>query len=481
MRGQTICGRYKILEELSGGAFGTTYIAEDHGLQTKILPRCVVKKFSPKENNPEVLEIARRLFNEEALALQQLGKHDQIPQLLAYFEEDRQFYLVLELIEGDDLEKILLKAPYSQEEVVVMIRDILEALEFVQKKNCIHRDLKPSNLIRRSNDNKVVLIDFGAVKQIGTQVVVNAGGIASTVVIGTQGYMAPEQASGHPAFSSDLYSLGIIAIQALTGRQPQSLSFGTTGEILWRDRLPSGYKYSQKFLAFLDKMVRYHFRDRYASATEALKALDDVTSASTTLLNRITKISNISKSNSWLQLVGIFAALLIFGAIGYKGITSILTPSVKFAVYEDADFKIKLDYPENWAKQKRDEIFFKGIILIPDDADINDSARNNLSIEIEELSSTTISLAQYTEEEVNKIKKFSESNNIVGPTDITVASNQGAKVIFSTVENGKELKKMRNWTLRQNKAYIITYTADRDKFDRYSGEVERVIKSFEIE
>jgi eukaryotic-like serine/threonine-protein kinase len=481
MRGQTISGRYKILEELGGGAFGTTYIAEDLGVQTKIKSRCVVKKFSPKDNNPEVLEIARRLFNEEALALQQLGRHDQIPQLLAYFEENRQFYLVLELIEGDDLEKLLLKAPYSQEEVIVMIRDILEALQFVQKKNCIHRDLKPSNLIKRNNDNKIVLIDFGAVKQIGTQVVASAGGVTSTVVIGTQGYMAPEQASGHPTFSSDIYSLGIIAIQALTGKQPQSLSFGTTGELLWRDRLPSGQKYTQKFLAFLDKMVRYHFRERYASATDALKALDEVSSASTTLLNRITKMSSSSKGNSWLRLLGICAALLIFGAIGYKGITSILTPSTKFAVYEDNEFQIKLDYPENWAKQKRDEIFFKGIILIPDDSDINDTTRNNLSVNIEDLSSTTVSLAQYTDSAVNEIKKFAEANNIVGPTDITVASNQGVKVIFSTIENGKELKKMQIWTLRQNKAYIITYTADRDKFDRYNSEVERVIKSFEIE
>jgi serine/threonine protein kinase len=103
MRGQTIYRRYKILEELSGGAFGTTYIAEDLGFQTSIKSRCVVKKFSPKDNNPNVLDIARRLFNEEALALQQLGRHDQIPQLLAYFEEEQQFYLVLELIEGENL------------------------------------------------------------------------------------------------------------------------------------------------------------------------------------------------------------------------------------------------------------------------------------------------------------------------------------------------------------------------------------------
>jgi serine/threonine-protein kinase len=480
MRGQTIYRRYKILEELSGGAFGTTYIAEDLGFQTSIKSRCVVKKFSPKDNNPDVLDIARRLFNEEALALQQLGRHDQIPQLLAYFEEDRQFYLVLELIEGENLEQMLLRSPFPQEEVMTMIRDVLVALQFVQQKNCIHRDLKPSNLIKRSNDNKIVLIDFGAVKQIGTQVVASAGGVVSTVVIGTQGYMAPEQASGHPTFASDIYSLGIIAIQALTGTLPQSLSFGATGELLWRDKLPSGGKYSQKFLAFLDKMVRYHFRERYSSATEALKALDEVNVSSTTLLNRITKISQISQGNSWLQLVGVGAALLIVGIIGYQGVTSILTPTTKYEAYQDNDLKIKIDYPETWAKQKHDDILSRRIILIPDDPD-SSSERNNLSINVEDLSSATISLSQYTQETVAALKKFSSATEINGPNDVTVSSSQGSKVIFLAVEDGKEQKKMQIWTLRQNKAYIITYTADRDKFDRYVDRVDKIVKSFEIE
>jgi eukaryotic-like serine/threonine-protein kinase len=477
MRGQTIYGRYKILEELSGGAFGTTYIAEDLGFQTSIKSRCVVKKFSPKDNNPEVLEIARRLFNEEALALQQLGRHDQIPQLLAYFEEDRQFYLVLELIEGENLEQMLARAPFSQEEVTEIVRDVLEALEFVQKKNCIHRDLKPSNLIKRSSDNKIVLIDFGAVKQIGTQVVASAGGVKSTVVIGTQGFMAPEQASGHPAFSSDIYSLGIIAIQALTGVLPQSLSFGPSGELLWRDKLPSGQKYSQKFLAFLDKMVRYHFRERYGSAAEALKALNEASGSSTTLLKRFTEMSTTSKSRPWMPLVGIGAALLVTGVVGYQVATKVFASSPDLVTYKDPSFNIKLDYPETWAKQKRDEIFFKGIILIPD-KNFDD---NNLSINIEELPETTISLAQYTDEAVSAIKKYSETKNLVGPINDTVASSQGARVTFSTVENGKEFKKLQVWTLRQNKAYTITYTAEPERFDRFKDDVEKTIESFEIE
>jgi eukaryotic-like serine/threonine-protein kinase len=227
-------------------------------------------------------------------------------------------------------------------------------------------------------------------------------------------------------------------------------------------------------------MVRYHFRERYNSAAEALKALEEVNSSSTTLIDRITKISSFSDRYLWLKLIGITAVLLVAGAIGYQGITSILTPDIKLAAYTDEDFKIKLDYPENWSKQKRDEIFFKGIILIPDDADSN-NARNNLSINIEDLSNKPVSLSQYTEDALNDIKKFSAANEIIGPQEITVASNQGIKVIFSTQENGQAIKKMQIWTLQQNKAYIITYTADKDKFDQHLDAIEKIIKSFTIQ
>jgi serine/threonine-protein kinase len=227
-------------------------------------------------------------------------------------------------------------------------------------------------------------------------------------------------------------------------------------------------------------MVRYHFRERYSSATEALKALDEVNISSTTLLNRITKISQISQGNSWLQLVGVGAALLIVGIVGYQGVTSILTPTTKYEAYQDNDLKIKIDYPETWAKQKHDDILSRRIILIPDDPD-SSNERNNVSINVEDLSSATISLSQYTQETVAALKKFSDATEINGPNDVTVASSQGSKVIFLAVEDGKEQKKMQIWTLRQNRAYIITYTADRDKFDRYIDRVDKIVKSFEIQ
>ena len=125
-----------------------------------------MKQLKPQATDPLTLETAGRLFDREAETLEKLGNHDRIPRLLAHFEEKQEFYLVQELIEGYDLSKDLLPdKQFGEDEVVQLLRDILEVLEFVQEQGVIHRDLKPQNMMRRQ-DGKIVLIDFGAVKQI---------------------------------------------------------------------------------------------------------------------------------------------------------------------------------------------------------------------------------------------------------------------------------------------------------------------------
>ncbi|MEH2306847.1 MAG: protein kinase [Nostoc sp.] len=100
MQGQTIGGRYQILTQLAQGGFGTTFLAQD--MQRSGNPQCVVKYFKPLSTDAYTLREAKRLFNQEALTLETLGKHDQIPQLLAHFEENQEFYLVQEFIPGHD-------------------------------------------------------------------------------------------------------------------------------------------------------------------------------------------------------------------------------------------------------------------------------------------------------------------------------------------------------------------------------------------
>lgn len=269
MLGKLLDGRYQVDRVLGAGGFGKTYLAQDTRRPGN--PVCVVKQLKPANSDTSFLETARRLFNSEAETLERLGNHDQIPRLLAYFEEDREFYLVQEFIEGHSLSQELLPGQHWEEnKVIELLQEVLTVLEFVHRHGVIHRDVKPDNLIRRNSDGKLVLVDFGAVKQVRTQAAMTYGQVTNTVAIGTPGYMASEQAMGQPRPTSDIYGLGIIGIQALTGLMPMQFQDDiNTGEILWEHIVPVS-----KGLAYiLNRMVRYHFKDRYQSATEALQAL----------------------------------------------------------------------------------------------------------------------------------------------------------------------------------------------------------------
>lgn len=276
MLGKLLDGRYQVNQVLGAGGFGRTYLAQDTRRPGN--PICVVKHLQPANRDPNFLETARRLFNSEAETLEVLGNHDQIPRLLAYFEEDQEFYLVQEYIEGHPLSQELTPGqPWEQTRVVALLQELLEVLDFVHNHGVIHRDIKPDNLIRRNLDKKLVLLDFGAVKQIRTQLASPQGQMSNTVAVGTPGYMSSEQALGQPRPTSDIYAVGIIAIQAITGRMPAELQEDlNTGELIWQHLAPvsSGLKH------ILTRMVRYHFKDRYQSATEALQAVRSLIAAS---------------------------------------------------------------------------------------------------------------------------------------------------------------------------------------------------------
>ena len=269
---QLIGGRYQIVTTLGSGGFGQTYLAED---KHQFNLRCVVKKLQPLSLSPETWSIATQLFQREAKIQYRLGHHPQIPQLLAYFQEQQKFYLVQELIKGHDLRTELPPGKQLSElSVIALLQDILEPLVFVHQQQVIHRDLKPPNLIRRHQDGKIVLIDFGSVKELAVTKVLNPRGETQIVTsIGTPGYMPSEQSTGKARLSSDVYAVGIIGIQALTGKMPQELKEDPeTAEIIWREEITV----SPELAFVLDKMVRYDFRQRYPSAQSALEALQQL-------------------------------------------------------------------------------------------------------------------------------------------------------------------------------------------------------------
>lgn len=263
-------GRYQLVEQLSAGGFGQTFIAEDLHLPGN--PRCVIKRLQPQITDAASLQTAKRLFDTEAKVLYQLGSHDQIPRLLAHFEHEQEFYLAQELVVGKPLtQELLAKLPWTEAQVVALLHDILGVLTFVHEQDVIHRDIKPANLMRRDRDGKIVLIDFGAVKQVSTQLTQSHSKTTHTIAIGTPGYMPNEQLAGNPRFSSDVYAVGMLGVQALTGVSPRSLAIDPlTSEIQWQPYAP---QVSAELAAVLDKMIRYDFRARYPTAAEALAAI----------------------------------------------------------------------------------------------------------------------------------------------------------------------------------------------------------------
>ncbi|MEH2135320.1 serine/threonine-protein kinase [Nostoc sp.] len=276
--GKLLQGRYQIVQTLGAGVFGQTYIAIDVDYPEN--PKCVIKQIKVSSCEPGYLEMLRLMFLTETETLKLLGSHPQIPEFIACFEENNQFYLVQELIEGYALTAELpidqqWGCLWSEKEVVEFLIDVLGILEFVHSQGVIHCDIKPENLIRRNSDalRKLVLIDFGSIQSIDFGI--GAELPIYRIPVTSLGYIPPEQFIGQTQPNSDIYALGMIAIQALTGLEPLQLKVDPyTNEIFWRSQNTPVNDY---LAAVLSQMIRYDSQNRFQSAAEVLQVLKQMT------------------------------------------------------------------------------------------------------------------------------------------------------------------------------------------------------------
>ena len=489
MLGKTLSGRYQIIRRLGGGSFGATFIAEDR--QRPGNPQCVVKQLKPQSTDSFTLITARRLFNSEANVLETLGKHQRIPQLLAYFEENEEFYLVQELISGHDLSSELIPGRiYSEEEVISLMQDILEILVFIQEHNVIHRDIKPSNLIRRHSDGKIVLIDFGAVKQIANQVVDAQGKAITTPTIaaGTFGYMPIEQLKGYPHFCSDIYAVGVLGIQALTGVSPNQFARDESGEIVWRDLLLKDSTQTSPLANILDKMSYSDCRERYQSAQEALSAVNKlVTHTASTVVSQDNFTPPVASGQSrkpklflWLG----FGSLGLIAAIA--GIFSLLLKSpqpsgVTFESYQNSLHQLKINYPTNWSRQETPNATTGDVtVFLSPLGSPQDNFREQLSISVENFSSRPMSLGEYSSESIQQIRNYADAN-APAPTMDTLANRRAMKVVYNRKDGNLDLQIMQIWMVRDNRAYVLTYAAQQEQYEQFLPTINNMIRSFQVE
>jgi eukaryotic-like serine/threonine-protein kinase len=463
MIGKILDGRYQIVSKLGQGGFGTTYLAIDKKLPNN--DQCVVKLFTPQVNDPDSLHEARRLFNNEAIVLNTLGSHDQIPRLLSHFEDEEHFYLVEEFVAGEDLShEITPGTIFSEPEVISLLKDVLKILEFVHRHDVIHRDLKPSNLIRRKHDRQIVMIDFGSVKQLTSQTVNIHQPSPLTVIVGTYGYMPSEQNQGLPRLCSDVYAVGIMAIQALTGLAAVLLPQDDfTGEILWRERA----EVSPRLAAILDKMVKYDFRQRYQSATEVLQDLEKLTDA-----------SSKQKSSLWKTLIGLGVVTLV--GIVTLGILFVeKDPSLE--PYNIESYGISIQRPKTWQPEERpDRITGNVVKFVSPLVNNNDQYLENVNLVIQDLSENRSTLEQFTPFRLDVIKQSSPNIKIIQEGQQKLANREAYQVTYTLQEDGASLERLQIWTVKDRKAYILTYTAEPEQYATYLPTVKQMMNSFKI-
>ncbi|WP_088893816.1 serine/threonine-protein kinase [Leptolyngbya ohadii] len=262
--------RYRAVEPLGQGGFGKTYLAVD---EDRLNSKCVIKQFSPQVQGTKSLEKAVQLFYQEAVRLDELGEHSQIPRLLAYFEQERYLYLVQQFVEGQSLlQEMKQNGTFSERQIRDVLSDVLPVLRFIHRQQVIHRDITPANILRRQSDDRLVLIDFGVAKQVNEESAAEPG-----TRIGTEGYAPMEQFRGGKAYpASDLYSLGATCLHLLTGTRPDNLYDPLNGCWIWREYLRDEKKklVSDQLAHILNYLLKDLVSERYQSADEVMRDLN---------------------------------------------------------------------------------------------------------------------------------------------------------------------------------------------------------------
>jgi serine/threonine-protein kinase len=258
--------RYEIQRVLGRGGFGVTFLAKNMTLPGN--PLCVIKQLCPKVTKPKSWQRACVRFEKEAKALGKLGNHSQIPMLLDYFDMNGEFFLVQEYVRGSTIAREIRRTGAKSEGVVKQfLRELLPVLQYIHKHKVIHRDIKPHNLLRCEDDGRLVLIDFGAVKEELAKSSDGNSKSATTNFVGTMGFAPPEQFSLRPVYASDVYAVGVTCLFMLTGKAPLEFDYDSrNGEIAWQKEV----QISDHFGKILSKMIKIPLEERYKNAEDVM-------------------------------------------------------------------------------------------------------------------------------------------------------------------------------------------------------------------
>jgi serine/threonine protein kinase len=274
------CGQLLLLNEryrcqglLGQGGFGRTYQAIDESIPPAA--PCVVKQILPDSGGAQsrsaiaalAPEEQHRRFRLEVQQLDRLGKHPQIPRLLDVIENDLGQFLVQDYVPGPNLDQLAEQQVVDETLVRRVLDELLPVLQFVHDHQVIHRDIKPANIIAPPQPQPFALVDFGASKYIYDQALLEKTG----TVIGSAGYVAPEQALGKAVYASDIFSLGVTCLHLLTGMHPFDLYSVSDDTWAWKPFVQTPV--NKRLARVLDRMVSRRLKERYSSAQEVMADL----------------------------------------------------------------------------------------------------------------------------------------------------------------------------------------------------------------
>ncbi|NEP16835.1 MAG: hypothetical protein F6J97_08005 [Leptolyngbya sp. SIO4C1] len=358
----TLIQHYEVLEVLTQGRTETVYLVRDR--QAVHQPHCLLQVVSCAAALRSHAEVAAR-------RRRQVGEHPRIPQLLAFWYEAGQFYQVFERVDGHPLAREILSGKrLSESYVLKLLQDTLEALAHVHQQQQIHQNVQPSSLIRQTSTGTLFLSHFGEMPRLVASQLSADGEIISPIVAGNPDYIAPEQQYGEPEFASDLYSLGLVAVAALSGESPSYLPRDpVTAQVDWRDRISA----SPFLTDFLDRLLQAEPGDRFDTAQTALAALE--TAQTKVRIANDSKVATLVASPGlrqlaanqlettaapaaipsrylWRILAGTLVGLLLFG-IGVKAFqwSSYRLTLLRQTFSQDWRVWPRLSYPEATAQE----------------------------------------------------------------------------------------------------------------------------------
>ncbi len=480
MLGTILHSHYKICKSLGTGKSGITYLATDLDLIDD--PFYVVKKVEYGDNS-EV-----RLFEIYGLIAYRVGQHPQIPSLVAKFEEQGNRYLVREYIEGELLsQELQTGSTWSQTQVFDFLMDLVGILCFVHSFKYIHQDINPHNIIRRNDDGRFNLIGFSSTKDLGN--------IWQNIPddyfynLNNSSYIPYEQSQNASQFNSDIYAVGVIAIQALTGKL-QIDKDPSSYELKWRDEVDI----NDKLIEIIDRMVQPDYRNRYQSGLEVLEDLQSFA---------LTQIPVRRPHQIQLHLIfGTVACTLLLGfsivkllsasankpqllpqtAMATSTLSKKIDNGISWQNYLDKAAGITIKYADNWDRKDINNVVTgENVIFTSPKQNYLDKYRENISIRIENLTNSQATLSSYTQSAIAEINRYYQDAKIVESSSSMLAKRAANLVVYTGKdENLLSIKNLEVWTIDHGKVYILTYKAEPHQYYQFLETAMKMINSFEL-